>query len=166
MNAAGDYVGSGSDKGPKYLRWEVVDPDPQGLSCRTTDVNRSLSLDDTDSSNILDWSVLKTFPLGAKLQGLDGGGNMPIKINDDRGKPWVAIRIDNQRGSCLVRANSQFIRALLPADSDGCRCRCRTKDCGSRQHPNSFTVEKTEKLDPSSPDYGCSPLPLKSPGAR
>jgi hypothetical protein len=158
MNPAGDYVGD--LRVPSYPRWQVVDPDPDGLKCRTVDPSRRLDFNMIGRSpKISKWAVLRTFKSGSELQGMAGNmSNTPVKIDDDRGKPWIAILVNEQEGECLVRANSQFVRPLLPANTDGWRCSCRAKDCGSREHPNSFTVEKTEKVDPSSSDYGCGPI--------
>jgi hypothetical protein len=163
MNPAGDYVNGG---GSSYPRWRVVDSDPAGLNCRTSDPTRPFFLDqELDSEAISNqpdlskWAVLKTFKPGTELRGLTGNrGGAPIQIDDNRGKSWIVIRLDGNRGDCLVRANSQFVRPLLPESNDGWRCTCRAKDCGSREHPNSFTVEKTEKVDPSSSDYSCVPI--------
>ncbi len=158
LNPAGDYVSEpGVFRGTPYPQWQVVDTDPKGLNCRA---NPAFSFDmDVSHPDVSKWAVLKTFKPGEKLQGVGGNnGNLPIQIDDNRGKPWIVISTtSNEKGNCLVRANSQFVRPLLPANADGWRCQCRAKDCGSREHPNSFTVEKTEKLDPSSPDYGCVP---------
>jgi hypothetical protein len=158
MNPAGDYVKAESPQ-RVYPRWQVVDPDPQGLNCRALDstgspLNLDLPLDQRDISN---WPVTKTFPTGAEMRGVSGrDGYLPIQIEDDQGKSWIAISQGDRGGQCLVRANSQYVRPLMTFGSDGWRCRCRANDCGSREHPNSFTVDKTEKLDPSSPDYSCS----------
>jgi hypothetical protein len=160
MNPAGDYVQEKGSRGTMYPKWQVVDTDPKGLNCRTIDPAFSIDID-VSHPNVSQWPVQQTFKSGAKLQGVGGNnGNVPVSVEDNRGNPWIAIDSNNDRqADCLVRANSQFVRPLLPAGRDGWRCRCRAKDCGSREHPNSFTVEKTEKLDPSSPDYGCSPIP-------
>jgi hypothetical protein len=159
MNSAGDYVSEpGVFRGTPYPEWQVVDTDLKGLNCRA---NPAFSFDmDVRHPDVSKWTVLKNFKLGAKLQGVGGNnGNLPIQIDDDRGKSWIVISTtNNERGNCLVRANSRFVRPLLPAGNDGWRCSCRGKDCGSREHPNSFTVEKTEKVDPSSADYGCAPI--------
>jgi hypothetical protein len=162
MNPAGDYVKGG----PAYPLWRVVDADSAGLNCRTSDPTRPVFFDrEADSAAIYTqpdlskWAVLKTFKPGEKIEGFGGPRVLaPIQIDDNRGKPWIVIRLDGKRGDCLVRANSQFVRPLLPESNDGWRCSCRGKDCGSREHPNSFTVEKTEKVDPSSSDYGCAPI--------
>jgi hypothetical protein len=157
-NPGGDYVGD--LQVPSYPRWRVVDPDPDGLKCRTVDPSRRLDFNLIGRSpKISKWAVLKIFKSGSELQGMAGNmGNLPVKIDDDRGKPWIAIMVNEQEGECLVRANSQFVRPLLPANSDGWRCQCRAKDCGSREHPNSSTVDKSELLDPSSPNYSCRPI--------
>jgi hypothetical protein len=157
-NPAGDYVKAESPQ-RVYPRWQVVDTDPEGLNCRALDstggpLNLDLPLDQRDISS---WPVTKTFPTGAEMSGVSGrDGYSPIQIEDNQGKSWIAINQDNRGGQCLVRANSQYVRPLMTFGSDGWRCRCRANDCGSREHPNSFTVDKTEKLDPSSPDYSCS----------
>jgi hypothetical protein len=161
MNTAGDYVREAQSIG--YPQWKVVDSDPKGLKCRTIDSTRPIFLDRQDinvqNPDISKWDVLRTFKTGVVLEGLAGNRVLPpIQIDDSRGKPWIVIRLDGAQGDCLVRANSQFVRPLLPAGSDGWRCRCRAKDCGSRQNPNSFTVEKIREIDPSSSDYGCEPI--------
>jgi hypothetical protein len=156
MNPAGDYVKAESPQ-RVYPRWQVVDTDPEGLNCRALNstsgsLNLDLPLDQRDISN---WPVTKTFPTGAEMSGVSGrDGYSPIQIEDNQGKSWIAI--DNRGGQCLVRANSQYVRPLMTFGSDGWRCRCRASDCGSREHPNSFTADKTRKLDPSSPNYSCS----------
>jgi hypothetical protein len=158
MNPAGDYV-QGESPQRVYPRWQVVDTDPQGLNCRALDskggaLNVDLPLNQRDIAN---WPVVKTFPLGAELRGVNGRkGNLPVQIEDNQGKSWIAISPDNRGAQCVVRANSKYVRPLLTFGSQGWRCSCRGKDCGSREHPNSFTVEKTENLDPSSPDYSCA----------
>jgi hypothetical protein len=156
MNPAGEYV-QGETPQRVYPRWQVVDADPQGLNCRAIDstggaLNLDLPLNQRDISN---WAVIKTFPTGTEMRGVHGrDGYSPIQIEDNQGKSWIAI--DDRGGQCLVRASSKYVRPLMTFGSDGWRCRCRAKDCGSREHPNSFTVDKTRKLDPSSPDYSCS----------
>jgi hypothetical protein len=158
INPAGDYVQERGSRGASYPQWQVVDADPKGLNCRA---NAAFSANmDVSHPDVSQWPVLKTFKPGAKLPGVGGNnGNVPISVEDNRGKPWIVISTtNNEKGNCLVRANSQFVRPLLPAGSDGWRCRCRANDCGSRAHPNSFTVEKTTQLDPSSPDYTCAPF--------
>jgi hypothetical protein len=158
MNPVGDYLQAKGSRGTMYPQWQVVDADPKGLNCRA---NPAFAVNmDVSQPDVSKWPVLKTFKPGAKLPGVGGNnGNVPISIEDNRGKPWIVISTtNNEKGNCLVRANSQFVRPLLPAGSDGWRCRCRAKDCGSREHPNSFTVEKTTQLDPSSPDYSCAPF--------
>jgi hypothetical protein len=162
----GDYV-PGFRGRTHYSQWQVVDSDPNGLNCRSIDPNGGpLDLDHLPRNqiDIPQWPVLKTFKPGTKLEALPrNSGDLTTQINDQRGSSWIAIRTDNQGGSCLVRANIKFVRPLLATGSDGWRCSCRAKDCGSREHPNSFTFEKTTKLDPSSPDYACFPrFPVSS----
>jgi hypothetical protein len=157
MNPAGDYVSEpGVFRGPPYPQWQVVDTDPKGLNCRT---NPAFSFDmDVSHPDVSKWAVLKIFKLGTKLQGVGGNnGNLPIQIEDNRGKSWIVISTtNNEKGNCLVRANSHFVRPLLPSGNVGWRCICRAKDCGSRQHPNS--VQMDASIDPSSPEYSCRPV--------
>jgi hypothetical protein len=159
MNNAGDYVKGG----PAYPIWQVVDSDPAGLNCRTIDPTGPVFLDRNDidippQPDISKWAILKTFKPGEKLIGSSGNRVLaPIQIDDNRGKSWIVLRLDGKQGDCLVRANSQFVRPLLPPEFDGWRCQCRAKDCGSRQHPNSTTLDQSQRLDPSSPDYSCGP---------
>jgi hypothetical protein len=159
----GDYV-PGFRGRTHYSQWQVVDPDPNGLNCRSTDpTGGPLKLDNLalNQIDIPQWPVLKTFKPGTKLEALPrNSGDLTAQINDQRGNSWIAIRTNNQGGSCLVRANIKFVRSLLPPDMNGWRCSCRANDCGSRQHPNSATLGKTTKLDPSSSDYTCRPANL------
>jgi len=177
MNKEGDYLETQRVKGerptsPGYLRWEVTDPDLEGLACRMKEQLRPLHLAGADlsyeqyqenfidnPSNVSQWSVVTTFPSRERIEAVTGNwGSQQIMIIDDRGKPWIGIQGGEEQGDCFVRANSQFVRPIIPDGSEGWKCYCRANDCGSRSHPNSVYVSRSKEVDPSSLEYACVPL--------
>jgi hypothetical protein len=144
------------------LLLEVVDRDPKGLNCRMPKKFRPALMDSTDAPNLdgtnfASSDVLVAFPPGSQIEVVSGGRGAIMK-RDQFNNPWGAVRPSGSKGDCFIRANSRYVRTVLPKDATGWRCRCRVSDCGSRSRPNSFTTGVERKLDPSTPEYGCSPM--------
>ncbi|MGL5196762.1 MAG: hypothetical protein ACRC8Y_24485, partial [Chroococcales cyanobacterium] len=56
---------------------------------------------------ISQWSVVRRFQRGARLEAVTGNLGNQILLLDKRGKPWIPVSIED--GNCFVRANSRFI---------------------------------------------------------
>lgn len=156
MSANGDYPKVDT----RFL--EVVDLDPKGLNCRMPKEFSPVFMDSTEAPNLegtdlASSDALATFPTGSRIEVISAGRGA-IMIRDHLNNPWVTVRPSVRNGDCFVRANSRYVRTVLPKDATGWRCRCRASDCGSRSRPNSFTTGVEEKLDPSTKAYGCSPI--------
>ena len=123
-NANGDYILPATDRrGIRQISWIVTDKDPQGLNCRMLRQYQGISMDDIDAPEILyrdnyhtitNWSVMTTFKTGTKLQAVTTQFGTNIVLRDKQGKPWIPVESsrDRNKGSCFVRANLQFIKAI------------------------------------------------------
>ncbi len=120
-NEDGDYLFPGR-RGNRQVNWQVNDPDPNGLNCRMPEqfqgiVMDSLEVPETLRTNnrheISEWSVVRRFQVGDRLQAVTGNNANQIVLLDKRGKPWIPVSIDE--GNCFVRANSRWI-VPIPED--------------------------------------------------
>lgn len=116
----GDFTSTGRGRG--HIYWQVVDPDPNGLNCRMTERFQGIYADALNTPdeflsrdykpNISRWTRVHRFATGERLRAVTGNGmNQHIQF-DDRGKPWMAVRISDVRGDCFVRANIRFVRPI------------------------------------------------------
>jgi hypothetical protein len=82
---------------------------------------QGISMDDIDAPSILykdnyhtitNWSVMTTFKTGTKLWAVTTQFGNNIVLRDKQGKPWIPVESSRSKGSCFVRANLQFIKAI------------------------------------------------------
>ncbi|MCT7983193.1 hypothetical protein NG796_07795 [Laspinema sp. A4] len=120
-NADGDYLFPGR-RGNRQFNWQVSDRDPNGLNCRMPRqflgiVMDSMEVPETLRTNnrneISQWSVVRVFEGGDRLEAVTGNLANQIVLLDKRGKPWIPVSIEE--GNCFVRANSRFI-VPIPED--------------------------------------------------
>lgn len=117
-NADGDYLFPGR-RGNRQFNWEVSDADPNGLNCRMAEEFQGIYLDSLEVPDslrmnnrheIAQWSVVRVFERGERLQAVTGNNANQIVLLDKRGKPWIPV--DIQDGNCFVRANRRFITPI------------------------------------------------------
>lgn len=103
----------------------MVDPDPAGLNCRMAKRFQGYALDAMNvpdelmspdyTFNVSSWEVIHRFRPGEKLWAVTGNLTTQHIQFDDRGKPWLGVRVAN-RGNviidCFVRANRRFVRPI------------------------------------------------------
>ncbi|BAS58103.1 MULTISPECIES: hypothetical protein [Leptolyngbya] len=123
-NQNGDYTNT--RKGQGHINWQVVDPDPAGLNCRMAKQFQGFALDAMNTPdelmsrdytpNVSSWEVIHQFPPGEKLWAITGNVTTQHIQFDDRGKPWLGVRVPYQGGNeiidCFVRANRRFIKPI------------------------------------------------------
>ncbi|MCT7962102.1 hypothetical protein NG791_15630 [Laspinema sp. D1] len=114
-NADGDYLFPGR-RGNRQFNWQVNDPDPNGLNCRMPRQFQGVIMDSLEIPELLrtnnrheisQWSVVRVFEQGDRLEAVTGNLANQIVLLDKRGKPWIPVSIEE--GNCFVRANSRFI---------------------------------------------------------
>jgi hypothetical protein len=120
-NANGDYILPTGRNGIRQISWIVTDKDPKGLNCRMLRQYQGISMDGIDAPEILykdnyhtitNWSVMTTFKTGRKLEAVTTQFGNNIVLRDKQGKPWIPVESSRSKGSCFVRANLQFIKAI------------------------------------------------------
>ncbi|AFY82162.1 hypothetical protein [Oscillatoria acuminata] len=120
-NADGDYLFPGR-RGNRQFNWQVRDPDPNGLNCRMPRQFRGIIMDSLDVPETLrtnnrheisQWSVVRRFQRGERLEAVTGNNANQIVLLDKRGKPWIPVSIEGE--NCFVRANQRFI-VPIPED--------------------------------------------------
>ena len=106
-NSDGDYTDRGQ------IRWQVVDPDPNGLNCRWSASNPRewYSPAANFPMNVTQWAAVRRFPAGTVLTANTTPAGFALMF-DTRNKPWVKVSIGSNDEICLVRANRQFIRPI------------------------------------------------------
>ena len=119
-NQQGDYpIPAPRQRANRQVNWQVVDPDPKGLSCRMAKQFQGVRVDSMNAPDALfqrnrhdlsQWSVVTTFRPGQRIRAVSGNLANQIVLVDHRGKPWLPIH--STKGDCFVRANSRFIRPL------------------------------------------------------
>ena len=118
-NQDGDYIDT--KRGNAHRDWKVVDPDPAGLNCRMAKQFQGIAVDAVNTPdemlsldykpNIRKWEVVYRFRPGQQLLAVTGNGmNQHIQF-DDRGKPWMAVRVQNSV-DCFTRINRHFIQPI------------------------------------------------------
>lgn len=129
-NTNGDYILPTGRNGSRQISWIVTDKDPQGLNCRMLRQYQGISMDGIDAPAILykdnyhtitNWSVMTTFKTGRKLEAVTTQFGNNFVLRDKQGKPWIPVESsrDRSKGSCFVRANLQFIKAIPDPDIYG-----------------------------------------------
>ncbi|CAD5985284.1 hypothetical protein [Planktothrix agardhii] len=123
-NTNGDYILPATNRRAiRHINWIVTDKDPQGLNCRMLRQYQGISMDSIDAPEILykdnyhtitNWSVMTTFKTGRKLQAVTTQLGTNIVLRDKQDKPWIPVKSSREqsKGSCFVRANLQFIKAI------------------------------------------------------
>lgn len=122
-NQAGDYTNT--RRGNGHRDWKVIDPDPTGLNCRMAKQFQGIAMDAVNTPdellsrdykpNINTWKVIRRFRPGQRLSAVTGNGMNQHLQFDDRGKPWMAVRVStlgNVIVDCFVRANRRLIQPL------------------------------------------------------
>ncbi|MBP0005763.1 MAG: hypothetical protein J7642_18940 [Cyanobacteria bacterium SBC] len=101
-----------------HQSWEVVDPDPNGLNCRSTDTSVA-EIYESSLKNlpaISTWDIVGTFATGETFKaGLSPAGFNSIYDQNDN--PWLFVDRGNNPDSpsrCLVRANASFVKPIEP----------------------------------------------------
>lgn len=117
LNPNGDYVGSTTDG---YMKWQVVDPDPNGLNCRMANEFQPAVLDGADTPAVLyennrhdvgRWPVVFSFQTGETLEAVIGNARFnQIMVLDRQGKPWLGV--STYKGDCFVRANQRYVQPI------------------------------------------------------
>lgn len=110
-DANGNYMGNVG-----HYTWVVVDPDPNGLNCRWSNLMPADWYSPTGMRPIMtvkDWPVARRFRSGSILNANGTPAGFAV-IYDDRGLPWLKVSIGANDQICLVRANTQFIRPIPP----------------------------------------------------
>jgi len=115
-----------------YPTWQVVDPDPNGLNCRTPQRFQGKTLGDyADQNNdryrsiadellqsgihdIEQWEVLTRIYQGDRFNAYGGNLGAQIIVKDRQNKTWMPISVsaNNQLMHCFVRANKRFIQPI------------------------------------------------------
>ena len=123
-NTNGDYIlPATNQRAIRHINWIVTDKDPQGLNCRMLRQYQGIFLNEIDVPEILlkdnyhtitNWSVMTTFKTGRKLEAVTTLLGTNIVLRDKQDKPWIPVKSsrDRSKGSCFVRANLQFIKAI------------------------------------------------------
>lgn len=106
MDNNGDYHPSDPNNPHMSWRWEVVDPDPNGLNCRY--LNRTEG-SPTGSNDFYNYPVSNTLMRGETF-------NSPQIVYDDRNLPWLWVGSSATNHICFVRANSSFVRPVRALD--------------------------------------------------
>ncbi|MBE9009138.1 hypothetical protein IQ250_02840 [Pseudanabaenaceae cyanobacterium LEGE 13415] len=123
-NRNGDYTST--RRGAGHQHWQVVDPDPAGLNCRMARRYQGIALDAVNTPdelmsrdyafNVSSWEVIHRFRPGEKLWAITGHMTIQHIQFDDRGKPWLGVRVPHRGGDeiidCFVRANRRFVRPI------------------------------------------------------
>lgn len=117
LNSDGDYVGSTTNG---YTKWQVVDPDPNGLNCRMASEFQPAILDSIDNPadlyednqhDVGRWPVVFSFQTGETLRAVIGNGRFnQIMLLDHQGKPWLGVH--TRKGDCFVRANQRYVQPM------------------------------------------------------
>ena len=106
--ARADENGNYSNRSDQ-TRWQVVDPDPNGLNCRMGGTLEDIHHGHYNNTfpNILDFPVVATLEPGSLFESRQNPGGFAV-YGDDRGLPWVYV----PNLGCFVRANSSFIAPI------------------------------------------------------
>lgn len=108
-NENGDYI-----TGDHYY-WEVVDPDPNGLNCRTVNatIYELLQLNNPTPFDFFNWPVVGVLYQGQRFHV--SSSNRGVFWWDTRKLPWLYVK-DSDQGNvtkgCFVRANSQYVKPV------------------------------------------------------
>ncbi|MGE5656242.1 MAG: hypothetical protein ACM37W_06460 [Actinomycetota bacterium] len=109
-NEKGDYSRT------SHKSWQVVDPNPAGVSCRMGKYSIE-QIQDPGSNITLDianWPVIGTLKQGQTFE-IDPGPAGFGTLTDTQRQPWFLVNKNSTPGApmnCFVRANSQFVKPV------------------------------------------------------
>ncbi|MDY7021420.1 MAG: hypothetical protein SWJ54_08660 [Cyanobacteriota bacterium] len=99
-----------------HTTWEAVDPDPNGLNCRSIDLpyEQLINLENPITFDIVNWPIVGTLKQGEDFKINLGPAGFGV-VYDTRQKPWIYV--ENTQGEagpshCFVRANRRFVKPV------------------------------------------------------
>lgn len=107
-------VGKGDYGKTSQRFWVVVASQDDGVSCHwSKQVSKHWPSPGAvwPRMNIWDWPVVRNFTYGTVLVANQIPAGF-VMIADERGKPWLKVRMGEKDEICLVRANTHYIVPL------------------------------------------------------